>query len=129
MVKIYSSLCKSTRKPIITFSFFKFLFIYFWLHCVFIVVHRLSSATASRGYPSLQCTGFSLQWPLWLHSMSSGDEAFSSCSMWAQQLWCIGLAALWHVGSSQIRYQTRVPYIGRQILNHWTSREISTIIF
>ena len=35
-----------------------------------------------------------------------------------------GPAALWHVESSQTRYQTHVPCIGRQILNHWTTREV-----
>ena len=29
-----------------------------------------------------------------------------------------------HVGSSWTRDQTRVPCIGRQTLNHWTSREV-----
>ena len=32
-----------------------------------------------------------------------------------------GLAALQHVGSSQIRYGTHVHCIGRWILNHWTT--------
>ena len=32
--------------------------------------------------------------------------------------------ALWHMGSSWTRYQTHVPCIGRQILNHWTTREV-----
>jgi len=32
-----------------------------------------------------------------------------------------------HVGSSQTRDQTRVPCIGRQILNHWTTREVLAI--
>lgn len=31
----------------------------------------------------------------------------------------------WHVTSSGTRDQTRVPYIGRQILNRWTTREVS----
>ena len=30
--------------------------------------------------------------------------------------------------SSQTRDQTHVPCIGRQILNHWTAREVPTII-
>ena len=34
------------------------------------------------------------------------------------------LAALRHVESSQTRDQTRVPSTGRQVLNHWTTREI-----
>ena len=34
-----------------------------------------------------------------------------------------GLVAPWHVGSSQTRARTRVPCIGRQILNHCATRE------
>ena len=41
----------------------------------------------------------------------------------AQQLWLTGLIAPWHVGSSQTRAQTHVSCIGRQILNHCTTRE------
>ena len=41
----------------------------------------------------------------------------------AQQLWLTGPAAPWHVGSSQTRARTRVPCIGRQILNHCATRE------
>ena len=51
--------------------------------------------------------------------------SFSSCGSWAQQLQHMGLVALWHVGSSQIRDWTHVPCIGRWILNHWTTREVS----
>ena len=35
-----------------------------------------------------------------------------------------GLAAPWHEGPSQTRDWTCVPCIGRQILNHWTTREV-----
>ena len=42
----------------------------------------------------------------------------------AQQLSHMGLAALWHVGSSWIRDQTHVPRTGRQILNHQTTKEV-----
>ena len=41
----------------------------------------------------------------------------------AQQLWLRGLVAPWHVGSSRTRARTRVPCIGRQILNHCATRE------
>ena len=41
----------------------------------------------------------------------------------AQQLWLTGPVALQHVGSSQTRARTRVPCIGRQILNHWATKE------
>ena len=44
-----------------------------------------------------------------------------------QKLWCMGLVALWHVGSSQTRDQTRVPYIGRWILIHCTTREVQQL--
>ena len=35
----------------------------------------------------------------------------------------MGPVAPWHVGSSQTRARTHVPCIGRQILNHCTTRE------
>ena len=41
----------------------------------------------------------------------------------AQQLWLTGPVAPWHVGSSQTRARTRVPCIGRRILNHCATRE------
>ena len=62
---------------------------------------------------------------------------FSSCSMWAQQLWhsgsrvhglqqlwLVGLVAPWHVASSQTRDRTCVALIGRRILNHCATREV-----
>ena len=98
-----------------------FLFIYlFWLCWVFIAARRLSLLVASRGYSSLQCTGFSLWWLLLLRSMVTRLTGFSSCSTWAQQLWLTGsraqaqqlwhkvLVVLQHVGSSQTRALTHV---------------------
>ena len=35
-----------------------------------------------------------------------------------------GLVASWHVGSSWTRNQICVAFIGRQILNHWTTRKV-----
>ena len=70
------------------------------------------------------CTGFSLRWFLLLQSAGSGYLAgFSSCSMWAQELWLMGLVASRHVVSSHNREETCVPYTARQISNHWTTRE------
>ena len=34
------------------------------------------------------------------------------------------LVALQHVGYSWTRDRTQVPCIGRQILNHWTTRQV-----
>ena len=82
-----------------------YLLLYFWLLWVFIAARRFSLVAVSKGAPPCE---FSL-WAL-VHRL--------------QQLWLVGLIALWHVGSSQIRDQTRVPCIGRWILNHWTTREV-----
>ena len=43
-------------------------------------------------------------------------------------MWLTGPAALRHVGSSQTRARTRVPCIGRQILNHCATREALYLI-
>ena len=111
------------------------LFIYFCLCWVFTAACGLSLVAASGGYSSLQCAGFSLRWLLSLWSTGSRRTGFSSCGTqaqqsWltgsraqAQQLWHTGLVALRHVGSSWTRDLTRVPCIGRRILNHCTTRE------
>ena len=44
-------------------------------------------------------------------------------------MWLTGPAAPRHVGSSQTRARTRVPCIGRQILNHCTTREAHNLYF
>ena len=112
------------------------LFIYFWPCLFFIAVHGLSLITVSRGYSSSQCLRFLSPWLLFLQSLGSRCVGFSSCNtqvrwLWhrgarmpAQQLGHTGLVAPWHVGSSWTRNQTCVPCMGRQILNHWTIREV-----
>ena len=42
----------------------------------------------------------------------------------ARQPWHTGLVAPRPVGFSRTRARTHVPCIGRQILNHWTTREV-----
>ena len=124
------------------FFFLKFyLFIYFWLHWVFVATCRLSLVVASGNYSSLWCAGFSLRWLLLLRCTGSRHVGFSSCSTRAQQLWltgsraqaqqsqCTSLVAPRHVGSSQTRARTRVACIGRQILNHCAAREVPPWIF
>ena len=95
---------------------FIYLFIYLWLCWAFVSVQGLSLVVVSGGYSSLQCPGFSLRWLLLLRSTGSRRVGFSSCGAWAS-------VAPRHVGSSQTRALTRVPYIGRQILNHCATRE------
>ena len=91
---------------------------------LFLAVHGLLTAVASLvAEHGLQSAGFSScgTWAqqLWL----AGSRAQ------AQQLWCTGLAAPWHVGSSRTRARTRVPCIGRQILNHCATREVPARLF
>ena len=85
---------------------------------------RAFSSAVSGGYSLLWCTGFSLRWLLLLQSTGSRCVGFSSCGTGAQQLWHMGLVALQHVGSSPTRARTRVPYIGRRILNHCATRGV-----
>ena len=79
---------------------------------LFVAVRGLLLAVASLvAEQGLQACGLQ---QLWL----AGSRAQ------AQQLWVMGLVALRHVGSSRTRYRTRVPCIGRQILNHCAPREV-----
>ena len=56
-------------------------FIYLWRCWVFVAAHGLSLVVVSRGYSSLQCTGFSLQWLFFFLLWSTGSRCtgFSSC--------------------------------------------------
>ena len=76
-------------------NFFKklILFIYFWLHWVFVAVRRLSLVAASGGYSSLRCAGFSLQWLLLLQSTGSRRTGFSSCGTRASVVVAHGLSS------------------------------------
>ena len=100
------------------------LFIYFWLHWVFTGARGLSLVAVSGGYSSLQCAGFSLQWLFLLWSTGSRSAGFSSV---ARGLSSCGLVVLQHVGSSRTRARTRVPCIGKQILNHCATREVPKV--
>ena len=53
------------------FFFFKYLFVYLWLHWVFIAACGLSLDSVSGSYSSLRCVGFSLQRLLLLWSTDS----------------------------------------------------------
>ena len=82
------------------FMYCLFIFFFFLIYCYLFIFGCIGSL--------LLCAGF-LQ--LWRAGV-------------AQQLWRRGLAAPQHVGSSRARARTRVPRIGRQILNHCTTREV-----
>ena len=89
------------------------LFIYFWLHWVFVTVRRLSLVVMSG----------------LLISMASPVAEHRLQGVRARKLWCTGLVAPQHVESSWTRYGTCVPCIGRQIFIHCTTREVSIVSF
>ena len=89
----------------------------------------------------LWCEGLSLRWPLCCRTQALGCTGFSTCGVWAQLLqlegsraqvqwlWHTGLAAPQHVESFWTKDRTHVPCIGRQTLNHWSTKEVSLLIF
>ena len=104
----------------LSFQFFKLIFIFGCVGSSFLcegfLQLRQAGATLHRGarashYRGLSCCG------------SQAPDAQ------AQQLWLMGPVAPRHVGSSQTGARTRVPCIGRQILNHCTTREAPTQFF
>ena len=91
-----------------------YLFMYFWLCWVFVSVRGLPLVAASGGHSSSRCAGL-------CRGLSCCGARAPDAQ--AQQLWLTGPVALRHVGSSQTRARTRVPCIGRRILNHCATRE------
>ena len=75
----------------------------------------LSLVAADGDYSSSRYAGLSLSQPLCCGAQAPDAQA--------QQLWLTGLVPPRHVESSQARARTRVPCIGRQILNHCATRE------
>ena len=100
------------------YFFFLILFIYLFIYgCV-------GSSFLCEGFLQLRQAGAILH----RGARASHYRGLSCCGAQApdaqaQQLWLTGLVAPWHVGSSQTRVRTRVPCIGRQILNHCATRE------
>ena len=112
---------------------FVFIYLFFWLYCVFIAVQTFLLLVVSRGYSLVaMCrllivvASLTVEPKLWacrlqqLHHMGSVvrfpgalEHSLSGC----------GLVALRHVGSSGTRNQTCVSCMSRQILYHWTTME------
>ena len=106
-------------------------FFFFLLHWVFIAACGFSLVAISRGYSSLCCN-------------TSLGRGFSCCGARAleykhrlRQLWLTGSVAQWYVGSSWTREipgswdlpGSHISHIGRQILNHWTTRKVQLSFF
>ena len=73
----------------------------------------------------------------WFHWVFVAALAFSSWDKWSllfiavhrlQWLWHRGLVASKPVGFPQTRDRICVPCIGKQILNHWTTREVLKVL-
>ena len=99
------------------FLIFIYLFILFIYGCV-------GSSLPYEGFLQLRQAGATLH----CGARASHYRGLSCCGAQApdaqaQQLWLTGLVPPRHVGSSQTRARTRVPCIGRQILNHCATRE------
>ena len=77
-------------------------------------LHRLSLAAVSGSFSSVAV--YSLLVEVALGITGSRGRGLSAVVQ--------GLATLWPVGSFWTRDQIHAPYIGRQILNHWTTREV-----
>ena len=104
------------------FYLFIYLFIYLFYGCV-------GSSFLCEGFLQLRRAGATLH----CGARASHYRGLSCCGAQApdaqsQQLWLTGLVAPRHVGSSQTRARTRVPCIGRQILNHCATREALYIL-
>ena len=130
--------CASIKELTILFYFLIFLFIYFYLFIFGCDGSRCCAWTFSscseRGLLFIAVRGLltvvaSLVAEHGLQAHRLQQLWFTDSRAQAQQLWRIGLVAPRHVGSSQTRARTRVPRIGRQILNHCTTREALIFIF
>ena len=102
-----------SHEPHVALQYFTYLFIFsFGCTCSLLLSMGFLQLWRVGATLQLWCLGFSLWWLLlW----------FPGSSMQAQLLWRMGLAALYHVGSSHTRDRNRVPCIARWILNHWTT--------
>ena len=89
------------------------LFIYFWLHWVFVAARRLSLVAASRGYSLWRLL---LLWSTSSRAHGLQSLQFTGSRARAPLLWSMDLAAPQHVGSSWIRDWTGVLCTGK-----WTS--------
>ena len=84
----------------------------------------VGSSFLCKGFLQLRRVGAALHRSAWApHYRGLSCCRAQAPDVQAQQLWLTGLVAPQHVGSSQTRARTRVPCIGRQILNHCATRE------
>ena len=111
---------------VIHFFFFK----HFFFNFIYLFIYSCGgSSFLCEGFLQLRQVGATLH----RRARGSHHRGLSRCEAQApdaqaQQLWLTGPAAPRHVGSSQTKARTRVPCIGRQILNHCATREAPEVI-
>ena len=122
----------STALPFkVTDIFFFFKEIHVLLFIYLFIYDCVESSFLCKGFLQLRQAGTTLH----RCARASHHRGLSCCGaqapdVQAQQLWLTGPVAPRHVGSSQTRARTRVPCIGRQILNHCATREaLKSLIF
>ena len=108
-------------------SFYLFIYLFIYL-LIYLSSGCVGSSFLCEGSLQLRQAGTTLHRGAW----ASHYRGLSCCGAQApdaqaQQLWLTGLVDLRHVGSSQTRARTRVPCIGRQILNHCATREAQNL--
>ena len=107
---------------VILFCLFAYLFLAdLGLHCCMWAFR----SWVKQGLFFVACVDLSLGWPPLLWGTGSRCSGLSSCNSQAPGHG-INICGTWapqHVESPLTRNQTHVPCIGRQILNHWTTRE------
>ena len=114
--------------------FYLFFLFYYFIFLAVLGLHCCAWAFCSCVEQASHCSGFSCCRAQALGAWASLVVAcgLSSCGSRALvALVCrrTGLVALRHMGSSRTRAQTRVPYIGKWILNHCTTREAPKLPF
>ena len=96
---------------------------FLWLRWVFVAARAFLQLQGLGAALQLRCAGLSLQRLPLVQSMGSRPRSlqqlrFLASRSQAQWSWRLGLAALWHMGSSRTRDQSHVSCIGRQVLYH-----------
>ena len=86
-----------------------------WTHCC---CTQLFLVAENRGYAPVGCAGFSLWWLLWFRSMHSRAQASGVAVH--------GLSCSKTRGIFPDQRLNPCPWISRQILNHWITKEAPT---
>ena len=90
------------------------------------------SSCGELGLLFITVLSFSFWWLLLLQNMGFRYAGINSCSIQAQSLRLAGSVVVVHRLSCSATcaiIPDRIPCIGRWILNHWTTREVSLVSF